>query len=241
MENTLRLLSGVAWAYAYWRIIMASRQDRSYGVPLFAAALNLSWESIYFTGGAIYWYKYGLGTHIQTAVNGVWLLLDIGIAATIIHYGRREFSGIRKQTPFILMLSAILALAAMLQACFLFQFPPEEAGRLSAFLQNVYMSGAYISMALVRTDRRGQRPDIAAAKLLGTLTATISVSLIGGLSPALLILGTSCFFLDSVYIFILRRLPPYLNNPDPPAVGRKADAAATGTLAGRERKYDLAA
>ena len=130
------------------------------------------------------------------------------------------------RTSFLLMLTAISALAAMLQASFLLKFSPEEAAQLTALLQNIYMSGAFISMALVRADRRGQRLDIAAAKLIGTLVATISVSLIGGFSSGYLILGTSCFFLDSAYIFILRRLPPYLNNSDRPAVSPKADVAA---------------
>ena len=225
MEITLRLITGVAWAYAYWRIIIVSRQDRTYGVPLFAAALNLSWESIYSIGGAARWSNYGTGVHVQIAINWVWLFLDLGIAATVIRYGRREFPSMTR-TSFLLMLTAISALAAMLQASFLLKFPPEEAAQLTALLQNVYMSGAYISMALVRADRRGQRLDVAVAKLIGTLVATISVSLIGGFSSGFLVLGISCFFLDVAYIFILRRLPPYLNSSDRPAVSPKADVAA---------------
>jgi hypothetical protein len=206
METAFRLLSGAAWAYAYWRIIRISFQDRSYGIPLFAAILNLTWEAIYFAGGIFFWSKYGFELHLQMLIDGVWLVLDFGILTAIFLYGAREFGDIRKPVFFVI-LAALAILASILQASFLVQFAPEDSALLSAFMQNVYMSGAFISMALTRGNRRGQRIDIAAAKTLGTAMATISVSFSGSLPLGLIFLGVACFCLDSAYLLVLRRLP----------------------------------
>ena len=87
MDVALELLSGIAWSYAYWRIFRVSLPAKSYGMPILAAALNLSWEAVYFSGGIIYWGKYDSSTQIQTAINGVWLILDACIAIIIVRYG----------------------------------------------------------------------------------------------------------------------------------------------------------
>jgi hypothetical protein len=203
MEMALKIVSGAAWAYAYWRIIAVSRLDKSYGMPLFAASLNLTWESIYFTGGVAYWGRYDLGTQVQTIINGIWLVLDVGIMTCIVRYGQREFGGVSRLW-FRCMAGGAIALALALQIGVLTEFDPEKAARLSAFLQNVCMSAAFVAMLIARNSSRGQRGDIAVARLIGTLAPTISAGFIGGLVPTLVVFGLCCFALDSTYLLILR-------------------------------------
>jgi hypothetical protein len=53
------------------------------------------------------------------------------------------------------------------------EFGVHDAGRYSAFLQNLLMSGLFIAMLVVRRGLRGQTLTIAIAKWLGTLAPTI--------------------------------------------------------------------
>ncbi|MFJ5668479.1 hypothetical protein ACIQAR_22585 [Micromonospora chalcea] len=222
METVLRFLSGAAWAYAYWRIVTVSRTDRSYGMPLFAAALNMSWELIYFSGGVVYWSRYDVGTQLQTVINGVWLLLDVGIIVCVLRYGNREFQQL-SPIRFSLLVAGAFSLALTLQVVILLQFEPEWAARFSAFLQNVYMSAAFVAMAIARKGLRAQRIDIGVARLAGTLAPTISAGLIGQVRVTILVLGLCCVVLDSIYLFVLRTL----RTPHDQKVGRVGEGQVT--------------
>ncbi len=205
MELALTLFSAIAWMYAYVRIIQVSIADRSYGIPLIAVTLNIAWELIYFLGGILYWGDYGNTVHVQTIINGIWLALDLVIIRIIWLYGAKEFPKLGGRY-FRLMLSATILLSILIQVAFLVGSPAEEAAKMSAFLQNVFMSGAFIAMLLARRSGRAQRQDIAWARLLGTLAATITAGVLGGIVPMILVLGLCILVLDISYIFLLSRV-----------------------------------
>ena len=102
------------------------------------------------------------------------------------------------------LLIGALTSAALYQGAFLVLDTPETAARISAFIQNVFMSGAFIAMVVARDGGRAQALDIGAARLIGTLATTISAGVLDG-NTTLLGLGASCFVLDLTYLVLLGR------------------------------------
>ncbi len=200
-ELLLPVASGLLWTFAYVAIIRASIHDRTFGIPALAAALNVSWEAVYFAGGVAYWDRYDLDTHVQTVINGIWLLLDIAILAVVVRYLKSEIR-FRIHIPTSMIMGAALACAFAFQISILLAMDAQSAARLSAFTQNAFMSGAFVLMVLTRGPE-GQRRVIAVTKLLGTLAATISAGIIGNVVPSILLLGVTCVVLDVFYVRLL--------------------------------------
>src|SRR5512142_2317161 len=78
------LVSGISWTIVYVDLINRGLRDKTYGMPFFALAFNISWEFIY----AFVIYQ---GSPLQRAVNVVWFALDVVILVTYFKYGRLEF------------------------------------------------------------------------------------------------------------------------------------------------------
>ena len=83
----LTLVSGICWTVVYVDGIRLGIKDRSYAIPFYALALNLSWELLH-TG-----YGFQSAVSVQTVVNAVWFTFDAGILFTYFKYGRKYFPG----------------------------------------------------------------------------------------------------------------------------------------------------
>ncbi|WP_298887496.1 hypothetical protein [uncultured Serinicoccus sp.] len=206
IDDALPLLSGGLWTAAYLLIWRASVRDRTFGMPALAACLNLTWELLYFTGGVIYWRDYGTDIHLQTVVNGLWLILDIGILWQVAKYFPDTLHLTSPKQRFSVLMGLILGALAY-QFAILLATDPENGARLSAFIQNLYMSGAFIVLLLSRRTRLGQSLTAAWCKLLGTLAVTISAGYIGAVETHILILGIGCLIFDLLYVWLLGRAP----------------------------------
>ncbi len=189
MTNTaLRLGSGACWALAYVLILRRGASDRAYGMPIAAAAANLSWELIF-----------SLLTPMappQRYVNWTWLALDLPIVWQCYVFGREEWArqlGRRGFTSwFLFALVSAFALVWLVSREF------ASGARYAAFGQNLMMSALFIEMLLRRGSTRGQSAAIAALKLLGTALAGLNClleprpsSLIAGLAVAILALDAA--------------------------------------------------
>jgi hypothetical protein len=71
------------------------------------------------------------------------------------------------------------------------------------------MSVLFLSMLVRRGDRRGQSMWIAWAKLLGTLTASISQYLYDSSNVLWLVLYVEILILDALYVILLSKAPRY--------------------------------
>jgi hypothetical protein len=199
----LTLVSGIAWTVVYIESIRVGFRDRSYAMPVAALALNIAWESIHAA--------HALATEIsaQGFVNAIWTLADVVIVYTFIRFGRRELPEFVTRPLFAAWTALIFATAYLVQWMFIAEFGWVIGARYSAFLQNLLMSGLFISMFVARRGARGQSLVIAAAKWLGTLAPTILFGIIYG-SPFILGLGILCSVFDIVYTGLLlwdRRRP----------------------------------
>ena len=215
MEKTaliLTLISGAAWTVVYLSLIRTGFRDKTYGMPLFALALNLGWEAVYTI--------YGFTTdieNIQTWVNLVWCMFDIAILYTYFKYGREDFEKYADRKFFAPWTILIFIMAFILQYGFLNSFPEASAPGLddclyfvnsnlgcwySAFIQNLIMSVLFINMLALRKSRRGQNLTIGVSKWIGTLAPTITFGCLFG-NSLILILGLFCSVFDLIYIRML--------------------------------------
>lgn len=94
MELFLTLLSGIGWIIVYEECIRLGLKEKTYAMPFWALALNITWE-ITYTYSDIF-----LGAHgemggmllAQTIVNIFWVIFDCVILYTYFKYGRKEWA-----------------------------------------------------------------------------------------------------------------------------------------------------
>jgi len=163
MATALALGSGLFWTLTYVLIIRRGIADRTYGMPIVALCANLSWELIFSVVRP--------ADGVQLYLNVVWLLLDIAILGTIVRYGPRHF-------PYLPRWAFLLGLAGTLVLSYLavdLISTELNGGRstYAAYAQNLLMSALFLAMLAARRDLSGQSAWIAAAKLVGTVLASL--------------------------------------------------------------------
>ena len=198
MELFLTLLSGIGWCIVYEECIRLSIKQKTYAMPFWALAMNITWEGIY--GISEIQVSFG----VQPVMNILWFLLDIVILLLYFKNGQSEWT--HKEAGWTFYAWSLLGIAAMfwVQMSFIQEFG--MAGHLSAqysaFIQNLIMSIAFIHMLQKRQSSKGQSLLLAVAKWLGTLAPTI---LMGIMSTNYVVLscGLLCSVYDILYIILL--------------------------------------
>lgn len=78
-------------------------KQKTYGIPLFALALNIAWEGLYSFLGL------KLPIRIQTIVNIIWFIFDLIIVVSYFKYGKNDFpKSAKKNILFHLVFSLLL-------------------------------------------------------------------------------------------------------------------------------------
>lgn len=193
MVPFLTILSGLAWTVVYIEAIRVGFKDKTYAMPIVALALNFAWESTYAVHDLV------TSVSIQAYVNFAWALADLAIVFTFLKFGRSELPGFVTRAMFAAWAMLIFSVSFAVQWLFLVEFGFHQASRYSAFLQNLFMSGLFVQMAIARRGLRGQRLTIALSKWLGTFAPTILFGVIEG-SRFILGLGILCSVFDLLYI-----------------------------------------
>lgn len=201
----LTLVSGICWTVVYLDGIRLGIKDRSYAIPFYALALNISWELLQ----AIYGLQAAIS--VQTIVNCVWLGFDFGILYTFFKYGRKYFPQRLPANWFIGWSFLGLITALCVEFAFVREFGVAIGAGYSAFLQNLLMSVLFIDMLVKRGNREGQSMTIAFNKWIGTLAPTILFGILGAGgfrngSFLILVLGLGCSLFDLIYMWLLSRM-----------------------------------
>lgn len=212
--DTMVLISGICWTITYIALIYRGFQDKSYGMPLAALALNISWEITY---SLIYPPHSGGG--LATVINTVWMLCDVGIVASFFLYGYKYFDRqYRLSRPEFYALSTgaflIAFLIMYLGGPFFKDFTPYfkgdlfESAKFIAFLQNAAMSILFVFMFLSRRSSEGQSFTIAWSKWLGT-SMTVGITYLGfdhrDNWHFMAIFVATCFVFDVWYMALIYR------------------------------------
>jgi len=206
----LTAISGISWSVVYIGLINRGFKDKTYGMPLFALAFNITWEFMY---GFLISFDFSL----QKTVNIIWCLLDAVIIYTYFKYGRKEFPE-DKERFFVSWSLAAFVVGFLVIYFAHYEFPDFWGARYTAFAQNLMMSVLFISMLARRNNVDGQSMYIAIFKWLGTLAPTIQFTMQTG-SKLILIFGVGCFLYDVIYIgmlyqkFVELKLNPFTRKP----------------------------
>lgn len=170
------VLSGIFWTATYILIIVRGFKDGAHGMPMYALALNISWEFIYsFVTPS---------PAPQLYINYAWFAFDLVILWHFIRSWKVDYGGISARafypyaalvfaTGFLLVL--FIQLDGMNAGLYDLRGHPLGMGRAySAFGMNLIMSVLYIEMALKRRSSAGQSLYVALCKLLGTVFADLA-------------------------------------------------------------------
>ncbi len=199
-------LSGICWTVVYIDAIRIGFKHKTYAIPFWALALNISWELFH----VISFYQ-GYGLKIQVSFNAIWLVLDTIILYTYFRFGREYFPRNMPTQWFYLWSIVILITAFVLQFAFFKEFGLLLGPNYAAFIQNLLMSVLFIVMLVRRNNCEGQSMTIAVSKLIGTLIPTFLLGLFGikdywKPNSFLLVLGFLILIYDLIYIVMLVRV-----------------------------------
>jgi hypothetical protein len=84
ISNLFLQIGGSLWTLCYILLARESFRSKSYGMPLFALALNFSWEAVYALCVA--------ESPLEKFVFTVWLVIDWGMVYGTIKYAKYEWS-----------------------------------------------------------------------------------------------------------------------------------------------------
>lgn len=192
----LMLGSGVFWTLTYILMIKRGWEDGTYGMPIAALCLNLSWEFIF-----VVVFPHG---PVQRPVNAVWLILDLVILLQILFFGPREFPSL---PAWIFRVGVFCGL--VLGFGLVFSMTVEFAdyqGAYAAFGQVALMGLLFPWMLYTRRSLRGQSLAIAVCKMFGSALAAgafwLYEPVVEGsvLLPFLFIVGLA---LDALYTLLV--------------------------------------
>lgn len=190
--EAMSVASGTCWIVVYALIIRRGHLDRSYGMPLVAVCVNISWEFIFTF----------LIPHEppQSYINGGWLLLDLFILAQLLAFWRSDFPKLDNVVFYPFTVAALLASFGLIYTMAV-EF--DHCGAYSAFGQNFLMSILFMIMLFQRNSLIGQSVYIALAKLAGTGLASLAAYLFVPLAQAsdvLQYLFLAILFFDLSYV-----------------------------------------
>lgn len=202
----LMFISAIAWSIVYISCIRVGFQQRTYCIPLWALALNFTWELWHG-----FYDLHELGPQLQVIINAIWALFDAVILYTFFKFGRQHFPKNLKSGWFYTWGIISLIISFLVQYAFIFEFGTVMGGSYAAFMQNLLMSILFIIMLYNRHGSEGQSLTIAYSKCIGTLAPTILFGIIGsaafnGPNRYILLIGFLILFFDLAYIVLLTRV-----------------------------------
>ena len=196
-RTSIEIASGICWTLVYLLIIKRGFQDKTYGMPLWALAANISWEFIF---------AFVLLTHnnVQHVIDIIWCLFDVVILYQVLRFGRPSFEGTILAKYFYVMVALVVATGFGAVYTMTLQLEaPHFDGRYAAFSQNLVMSILFISMLINRNNLNGQSIYVGLLKMVGTLLPSILFYLTDPSNVYLDFLYVAIFIFDLIYVILL--------------------------------------
>jgi len=144
--NIVASMSAIPFIIAYALMIRRGVVDKSYGMPVFAICLNVSWES-YFTFIAI------LPIAVKIS-NGFYLLFDLGVLYTCLRYGKEDFDWPIFKKYFYAFIALLLPACFILVYVFIKSFS-DYGVLVTSFVVMIY-STLLVAMIIRRNNVKGQ-------------------------------------------------------------------------------------
>lgn len=185
------------WVATFILIIRRGFIDKTFGMPVVAAVVNLAWD-------AIVSFVYPAPAP-QVYFEVLFAVFDIVILYQVFRHWRSEFPNLSAGLFYGAMaLTAITALALILAVRFEFK---DFSSVYSGYAGNLMGSILFVAMAVNRSNVRGQSIYIALAKWLGTGAASLGSVLfqLPNLQGVVLVpvLCAGMFVFDLIYVLII--------------------------------------
>jgi hypothetical protein len=203
LTDMFGLASGTFWIITYACVIRQGLLDRTYAMPFFALAMNITWEFLF-----TFVYP-SVGGVMQEVINGIWFIADVVILAIFLKYWRSDYPKNLPEAYFWPMFVFTFVMVSPIMVATVSVFGREAGSVYTAFVDNLVMSILFLSMLIRRGDRRGQSMWIAWGKLLGTLTASVSQYLYSPGNVLWLVIYIEILVLDVLYVILLSKAPRY--------------------------------
>ncbi|RMH16203.1 MAG: hypothetical protein D6701_09185 [Gemmatimonadetes bacterium] len=158
----LGLISYVCWTLAYIFMIRRGVKDRSYGMPLIALFIDISWE-FFFT------FLADIDPQYKRA-NALWFFTNLGVLWTALRYGRDDFDWPILRRHFRLIAGGGLLAAFLVVSTFIRSFE-DTYGSVSASLGMLVYSTLLPVMLVRRNSVKGQSLYVALLILIGDAVA----------------------------------------------------------------------
>lgn len=158
----LALVSYVSWTAAYVLMIRRGIKDKSFGMPIVAACIDVSWE-FYFTFVSDIDVRYRVP-------NGLWFFTNLGVLWTCFHYGREDFEWPLFRRYFKPVVLVMLGSAFVLVFAFVRAFEDTYGAMSASFAMLVYSTLLPV-MLIRRNSVKGQSLYIALGILIGDAVA----------------------------------------------------------------------
>lgn len=204
------LISGFGWGIAYVDIVNRGFRDKTYGMPLFALALNISWE--FLVGFVI-----NTENNIYRWISGLWCVMDLFILYTYFRFGRRYFPA-ALAGYFVPWSLAAFVTGAIAMTAIIIPIGTWFGTLLTAWPMTLIMSISFVAMLHHRDGVEGQSLYIAISKFVGSLGAAYVLWRIGTVS-FLLPFAALVILYDVLYIGLLYKtfrrlaLSPFTRQP----------------------------
>ncbi len=212
----LSLVGQLLWLVTYLLIIRIGFKDRSYGIPLLAICLNITWEvylSFICPGSSIVCPKLaaccvaGQEVPICPAAQGlslwiarVWFLLDCVIFCQLLVYGKAQQVIPEIKRHFYVVVALAVVLSAAGQFSFI-RFFLDENGTIDAWMILVLMNVLFSFMLFVRPGQQGMSYAAAWTKLLGDLLIAVGLILADAVPAPNGSAGFMFFLMGSAVLF----------------------------------------
>lgn len=167
LAGCLNASCGILWTTAYILYVQQARKDNSYGMPLLALILNISWEFVY----TFVYHLNGVGRLFHFP----WVFIDGFLFYETLKHGPEMWE---KTSPIvadnfgaIVFISLFVATTA--QWTFASQFSSYNASFWSAYVCQNVLSWGSLWMLLTRGDSTGHSMPIWWCRFLGSLAANL--------------------------------------------------------------------
>jgi hypothetical protein len=192
----LQQIGGIFWILTYILIIIRGFKDKSYGMPILALLINITYEFIF----AFQHPHKGPWTIIYI----VWFLFDIIIFAQALRWGTSEIknSWLKQYFHHLVYIGTMGCYYLVYWAIFKIDY----YGGYIGFGENLLMSVLFINMLLQRDSIRGQSIYIGLFKFTGTIFSSIGNFVARPDDMIYLALYLSIFVADGVYLLLFLKL-----------------------------------
>jgi hypothetical protein len=187
----------VVWAPAYIAIVVIAVRQRRLEIPVIAVTANVTWE---FLWGFVF--RQNMGPGLQWVYRGA-CILDLLILLAVFRLGRRQSLAPIYARYFNVVVVALLAGWIAFYWSFHSSHYDLPLGSMSAYLDNILMSGLYIWFVMTRADPRDLSFTVAWSKGLGTAMVSVFVFMEYPDNAFIKTLAVMVGILDFVYLVSL--------------------------------------